>query len=316
MKSTLNPQALKFCTYLSFKMSCLAEQEQNPLTIDLVKAQALHDELAELKADKEKELRKVMPKRPLTTTRPKPKNTHRKDGSLSAAGERWYALLKVLKLPETTVGPVKEIIGEEEGNPNSPQQVKDWLYSLGWQPRTYKFVRDKATGEERQIEQVRKDGELCDSVKELIDKDSAIEVLNGLTVITHRLGVVAGFIKHVVPFGDGSKGHVVASAGGFTNTLRFKHREPIVNLPGVDRPWGAEIRGRIVPPDGVHFLIGADVTSLEDNTRRHYVSPIDPDLVKEESEEGFDPHLRIAVEAGMISQEEYEFYKWYKMYKH
>jgi transposase len=289
-------------------MDCLAEQEQNPLTIDLVKAQALHDELAELKASKEQELRKVMPKRPLTTTRTKPKNTHKKDGSLSVAGERWYALLKTLKLPETTVGPVKEIIGEEEGNPNSPQQVKDWLSSLGWQPRTYKFVRDKVTGEERQIEQVRKDGELCDSVKELIDKDPAIEVLDGLTVITHRLGVVAGFIKHAVPFGDGSKGHVVASAGGFTNTLRFKHREPIVNLPGVDRPWGPEIRGCIVAPDDVHSLIGADVSSLEDSTKRHYMQPLDPEYVKEMNVPGYDPHMALLVIAGKIKKDDYDFY--------
>ena len=85
--------------------------------------------------------------------------------------------------------------GEERGNPNSNDQVKDWLYSLGWKPRTYKFTRDKATGDERQIEQVRKNGELCSSVKELAEVDPAVDLLDGLTVLTHRAGILKSFLE-------------------------------------------------------------------------------------------------------------------------
>ena len=60
-----------------------------------------------------------------------------------------WNLCKEYKQPETTMQFVVKT-GEERGNPNSNDQVKDWLYSLGWKPRTYKFTRDKATGDERQ----------------------------------------------------------------------------------------------------------------------------------------------------------------------
>jgi hypothetical protein len=54
------------------------------------------------------------------------------------------------------------------------------------------------------------------------------------------------------------------------------------------------------------------MTSLEDTTRRHYVKPLDPNLVAEQSVKGYDAHLKIAVRAGMITEEDYEFYVNYK----
>jgi DNA polymerase I-like protein with 3'-5' exonuclease and polymerase domains len=94
---------------------------------------------------------------------------------------------------------------------------------------------------------------------------------------------------------------------GLTNTLRFKHKKPLVNLPAVDKPWGKEIRGCLTAPDG-YILCGADMTSLEDTTKRHYMQPFDPDYVEEMSQEGFDPHLDLAKHAGAITQEEIDLY--------
>jgi hypothetical protein len=53
--------------------------------------------------------------------------------------------------------------GYDEPNPNSSPQVKDWLFSLGWVPCTFKYEKED-DGTERTIPQVRKDGELTDSV--------------------------------------------------------------------------------------------------------------------------------------------------------
>ena len=237
-----------------------------------------------------------MPKRVLERMATKPKVMHKKDGELSSHGEKWVALCKEYKQSVTTIG-FKVKTGEERGNPNSNDQVKDWLRSLGWEPRTFKFVRDKATGDERQIEQVRKNSELCQSVRDLAGSDPAVDLLDGLTVLTHRAGILKSFLEcH-------TDGFLEAGIAGLTNTFRFKHYRPLVNLPGVDKPYGDVIRGCLMCPEG-YVLAGADMTSLEDTTKRHYMKPLDPDYVQEMSREGFDPHLDLALHAGVITQDD------------
>ena len=280
--------------YLTFKLDCAKEQETLRWKLDVDKAQAAYDEIMSLKVEKVEQLADAMPKRTLTRVASRPKVMHKKDGSLSSHGEKWVDLCKEYKQPETTMQFVVKT-GEERGNPNSNDQVKDWLYSLGWKPRTYKFLRDKVTGDERQIEQVRKNGELCRSVKELAEVDKAVDLLDGLTVLTHRAGILKSFL-------DCHKGGwLEASVAGLTNTFRFKHYRPLVNLPGVDKPYGDVIRGCLTCPDG-YVLAGADMTSLEDTTKRHYMKPLDPDYVEAMSREGFDPHLDLALHAGVITQ--------------
>ncbi len=292
---------LRFLRYLSFKADCLREQEANPLTIDVGKAQGHYDELTKVVEEKTKALSKVMPKVP-DQMQNKPKNLYKQDGSYSALGKKWFDTLKSLKLPEETEGPV--VVSWKDGNPGSHQQVKDWLESLGWKPCTYKFQRNKLTGEEKKIPQVRysansdpRKGELTDSVLRLKVREPAIEELEGLTVAQHRRGVFGGFLSEA----QGNK--VVASADGLTNTFRLKHRKPIVNLPGVGSPWGKEIRGCIVAPEG-EVLCGSDVSSLESMTKRHYMWPHDPEYVTEMAKPGFDEHINLAKFAGAISQED------------
>jgi DNA polymerase I-like protein with 3'-5' exonuclease and polymerase domains len=98
-------------------------------------------------------------------------------------------------------------------------------------------------------------------------------------------------------------GYVQATVAGMTNTLRFKHAKPLVNIPSVEKPYGKEIRGCLTAPEG-YTLCGADMTSLEDTTKRHYMKPLDPNYVAEMSKEGFDPHLDLAKHAGIITQED------------
>ena len=232
----------------------------------------------------------------LTRMVTQPKVMHKKDGELSSHGEKWVALCKEYKQSLTSIG-FKINTGEERGNPNSNDQVKDWLYSLGWKPRTFKFVRDKKTGDERQIEQVRKGSELCSSVVDLASVDPAVDLLDGLTVLTHRAGILKSFLEcH-------KDGYLQAGVAGLTNTFRFKHFKPLVNLPSVDKPYGDVIRGCLTCPDS-YVLAGADMTSLEDTTKRHYMKPLDPTYVEEMSREGFDPHLDLALHAGVINQDD------------
>lgn len=282
--------------YLTFKLDCAREQEELRWKLDVPKAQLAYDEIGELKVQKVEQLAEAMPRKVITRVATQPKVMHKKDGTLSSHGEKWIALCAENKMPISAKTMTVET-GKERGNPNSNDQVKDWLYSLGWKPRTYKFLRDKKTGEERKIEQVRKDSELCESVRCLSSVDPAVDLLDGLTVLTHRAGILKGFLE------GHRDGYLQAGVAGLTNTFRFKHFKPLVNLPSVDKPYGDVIRGCLTCPDG-YVLAGADMTSLEDTTKRHYMKPLDPDYVEEMSKEGFDPHLDLAKHAGVITQED------------
>ena len=282
--------------YMTFKMECAREQETLQWKLDVDKAEGHLKEWEELKAQKTEMLADAMPRKVITAVRNKPKVMHKKDGSLSANGEKWVALCKEQKQPQTTQSLTVKT-GEERANPNSTDQVKDWLFSLGWKPRTFKYLTDKKTGDTRKLEQVRKDADLCSSVKALAEIEPAISLLEGLSVLSHRIGVIKSMVNLQVD------GYVQANIAGLTNTLRFKHAKPLVNLPAVDKPYGKEIRGCLTCPDG-YTLCGADMTSLEDTTKRHYMKPLDPDYVEEMSKEGFDPHLDLAKHAGVITQDD------------
>ena len=286
----------RFVDYISFKVDCAAEQEKLRWRIDVPKAEALYAEWTALRQEKMDQLVEAMPQVPVYRKVTKPVKTHKQDGSLTAYGARWFATLEEAKMPSTTEGPINVLKEMVPANPGSNMQVKDWLYSLGWKPFTFKYSKD-VDGNEKVVEQVRNGSELCDSVKDLIPENPSVGILDGLTVLNHRLGIVKGFLDKE------RSGYVTAGINGFTNTLRFKHYKPLVNLPGVDKPYGADIRGCLIAPEG-YVLSGADMVSLEDTTKRHYMQPLDPDYVEEMSKDGFDPHLDLAKHAGAITQED------------
>ena len=295
-KSELN----KFFRYLQFKMDCAAEAERVGWKLDVGLAKDCVAKLTEQQSSKINELKGVMPRVKITTKKSKPKVCFKKDGSPSSHGERWFALLDEHKLPRHYEGEVEVIKGWDQPNPNSNDQVKSWLFSLGWEPCTFNYIKESPT-ETRLVPQVRSNGELTKSVKRLIKDNPVVSVLDGLTVIQHRLKIFEGFLECEY------NGYVRAEIDGLTNTLRFKHKKPLVNLPAVDKPWGKEVRGCLTVPDG-YTLCGADMTSLEDTTKRHYMYPYDPDYVNDMSQEGFDPHLDLALHANAVSQVEIDEY--------
>ena len=203
----------KFFGYLSFKMNCAAEAERSGWKVDLQLAQDSVDKLKEQQDYKVSELREVMPMRKLMSIKTKPKVMTKKDGSVSAHGQRWFDLLGVHGYPQSYEGDVSVVRGVDQSNPNSPDQVKDWLYGLGWEPCTHKFNKNKETGEEKKVPQIRKNGELTPSVQLLIEDNPAVGVLDGLTVIQHRLGIFYGFLETHI------NGYVKAEIDGLTNTL-------------------------------------------------------------------------------------------------
>jgi hypothetical protein len=300
-----------YISYCNFKMSILKMQQDNPIKIDVNILDKNIDFFEDLKQEKINALVPAMPKIKKTSLRKKPSQIYKKDGELSKKGEEWFNLLEAANLPDDYSGEITLVVGYEDPNPQSHVQVKDWLFSLGWEPEVYEDSKSTNPEKEGQkIPQIRVDGMLCESVLRLKEVEPAIEDLDGLSVITHRLGVLKSFKKNLV------NGYVVAGASALTNTMRFRHRSPVVNLPGVmssnkdesegkERPLrdGRYVREVMIADEGYVF-VGSDLNSLEDRSKQHYIYPYDPEYVESMMQEGFDPHLDLAVFAGALTEEQ------------
>lgn len=321
-------------TFLMFKMDNVRLKEKTGWLLDEKAAIELLDEL-ETEIDKAKSgLEAVMPPVPKYGKRVKPKNPTKNDGSLSVAGKKWLEVQKLLKedavdehgnpmvVPQED-GDIKVIIKYEPPNADSPVQVKKFLFSHGWEPETFEYKKDKEAMQlwadsgfkkelkpvPRKIPQINKEiggvKELCPSVEKLADKVPEVMNLARYGLLGHRKGIVAGFLKNM-----DENGRIPASTKGFTNTLREAHTI-IANLPGVDKLYGARIRGLLIAEPG-NICLGSDLSSLEDRTKHHFMIPYDPEYVKTMMEDDYDPHLNTAVAAGLLTNDEMEFYKWYK----
>lgn len=295
----------RLVNYLMWKGDCLRMQQDNKWKLDIPAAEKLQAELAQKIEDKTLALIEVMPKVPVYAVRKRAAKPYKKDGTLSANGEKWKELTERMGLPFEHTEDIKEITGYKEGNPASHVQMKSWLDSLSWKPETFKFIREE-DGSTREIPQINiKNGEICQSVKDLIPKCAGIEHIAGLGILNHRQSVVTGFLR------EQFRGMLTASSQGFTNTIRMQHRVPLCNLPSARVAYGEDLRSLLVCESN-ELLLGSDLSSLEDRLKHHFQWKLDPEYVKTQMKEGFDPHNAIAVMAGLMTQEDAD---WYSVYK-
>ena len=220
----------RIINYINFKLQCLKDQEEVGIFLDQELCDRTKLNLEFIYEEKIEALQKSMPQSVANILKTKPKNPFKKNGDLSVHGERWFALLKEKGLPDDT-----EVVYEKP-NPASNTQLKKWLKELGWKPQTWKV--SKATGEPVPQVSLPFGQGICPSVKALYEQAEELVHLEGLYVAKHRLGLLKSFQKNVDP-----KGYIYASAHGFTNTMRLQHKVPVVNLPGVFKEYGKEIRG-------------------------------------------------------------------------
>ena len=333
----------RLLTFLMFKMDCARLQEKTRWEVDVDLLLETEKKLEVICEAARSELESVMPKVPQFVKKEKPKKPYKKDGTLSAIGVKWEVLMRVydakevdeygtLKVQQTDVkGVYKVLNGYEEPSASSPAQVKALLYSHGWNPASFKYEKDEekfnawiakkpkegshhskwtewkeSRPEERAIPQITVGGEdgkeLCESVLELAEEVPEIRKYAEYNVAKHRLGVVKGFIRDLK---DGK--WLQARIGGFTNTLRVQHRE-LVNLPGVDKAYGKDIRGVLIAGKG-KTSVGSDLSSLEDRCKHHFMLAYDPEYVATMQEDDFDPHILMALTARMITQKEFDDFK-------
>lgn len=300
--------------YLCFKLDCAREQDEVKCKLDRELINKSLEELYALKTEKIDALVEAMPKVFKYRDVNKPAKLFKKDGSYSSAYYKWFNLLDEHNLDLNSeeganIYTLRVLVSEEPGNPSSSAQIKDWLYTLGWVPRTFEYRKNSA-GDVNAIAQIYFEDEVCPSIKELYNIEPALENLDMLSLINHRIGIFESFNKAM-----NSEDYVRAEIGGLTNTLRFKHVKPIVNLPKVFKFYGDKIRGSIISPGEEYTLCGSDMSSLEDTTKQHYMYNFDPEYVIQMRTPGFDPHLDIGVLAGMMTSEESDFFKDYNAKK-
>jgi len=319
----------RILTFLMFKADCARLKEKTKFKIDELALDSLIEDL-DVKIEAAKaELEGVMPSVPQYSKKKRPAKPFKKNGDLSASGLSWQEdLSKIGIADENGNALVKQVDldtlqilkGYEPPNINGHQQIKDFLFSKGWKPRSFKFVKDEEAQQKwadsgfkpklkpkpRAIPQVSVDGDdgkqLCESVLELAENVPEIMAYAKYTTIKHRLDMCKGFKRDLR-----EGGYLCARVGGYTNTLREQHRE-IVNVPSLSKPYGKEIRNLFIAGKG-QVLLGSDLKSLEDRVKMHFMIPHDPEYVVTMMEEDYDAHLLTALSAGMISKEDFNKYK-------
>jgi hypothetical protein len=291
----------KIIDYVSFKAAVIAEQEKYKLKLNIPYLKEKLTELDNIYNSSYTALQQGMPKVPVEKVTQRPKTMYKKDGSLTKAYTEWLVLCEQTGAAEDTES-ITTVSKYEDPKPSSQIQLKNWLFSLGWEPQTFEY-RKNTTGDTNKIPQIsNKDKELCDSVVALFEVEPLLRNLEGFTVAKHRADVLRGFLKN-----SNESGYIAASSVGLTNTMRYIHRN-IVNLPGEGKKYGEWVRSCIVAPDPLVFC-GCDISALETMTKLHYIKPFDPEYVKKLLSDDYDPHLDLAVSAGYLTEEQAQAHK-------
>lgn len=302
--------ARKLLFFLNDTLDIYQDLYKNPFTLDVETTTANLDELTKLSEEKIFLLKSIMPPNPIFAKKSIPKIMYKKDGSLSHYATEWYKLLDEIGAP-SDVTDVKYIVGYEDPNPKGDKQMKEFLNSLGWEPCTFKDVKEVSEFGEvsfRKVPQIKdKEGLLTKSVLKLVDKHPAIQELDTLGVLTHRIGILKGFLATY----NKTNNTIFGSANpenSFANTLRVRHKKPLVNLPKVKARFGKYIRSCLAAPEG-KVIIGIDVVSLENYCRTNSIATLDPSSIDELLDPTFDTHIALAEFAGLLSSDEVARYK-------
>lgn len=292
----------RYIEYLSFKMDCVREQEQIGIKIDVLHCEEVLATLTKEKEVKVDQLASAMPQCAIKSRKTYKDAIEDKNGNLFQKGDLFFNSVGQDRNAKEIIR--EKTIGWKAPNPNSSSQIKNWLFSLGWIPVHIKNVKNKESGEVKKVPQtvsVEGRGELCPSVIKLFPKEPNLKMLESLGVISHRIGIFKALLKQRV------EDRVFPSCSGLTNTLRLQH-SVVVNLPGVDKLYGHEVRASLIADEG-KLLCGSDLSGIEDNTKRHYIYQYDPEYVEEMNRPGYDAHLDIAVLANFVTSEDVAFYK-------
>ncbi len=135
------------------------------------------------------------------------------------------------------------------------EQVKEYLYSIGWKPDDWKMER---VGREF----VKKTPKLTKTSLDKLGFDGSS--IHHWTTLRSRKGVIEGWLRDLKDDRLHGKLWIVG-----TPTFRCRH-EVIANLPAVDAELGKELRELLVAEPG-RKIVGADSSGNQFRSLAHYV---------------------------------------------
>lgn len=286
--------------YINTILFIYNRQYYHSLILDVDKTQKNISNLETLAGEIKTKLETFLEPTPVYTTKFPPKNMYKNSGELTVRGSDWYELLRENNLPSDTPV-VKYVSNYKNPNAGSTDQIKNWLFSLGWKPKIYK-ASVNVNGDVVNVPQVKdKEGNLCSSVVEIAKSIPEVSLYEDLTTLVSRAATLKRLLANVRP--DGS---VYQEIAGFTSTLRSRHKI-VVNIPKVSAKYGKEVREVFTCLVG-EVVLGCDIVSLESFTRSNWIYDIDREYALESVERGFDPHLDLAISAGAITKDDLEKY--------
>jgi len=168
-------------------------------------------------------------------------------------------------------------------NLNSPLQLKEWLYTIGWVPDEWNYKKDPRGREikDESGEKIKTSPKISQSSLDLLDGYLG-ECISYRNKANHKKNQIAGLIRRTptdtmrVPAGANPIG---------TPTRRMKHsgvanipkatsnkEGSLVWFPGKQNPFfGTEMRSLFSAPEG-KVLVGRDAAGLEFRVFAHYVN--------------------------------------------
>ena len=138
----------------------------------------------------------------------------------------------------------------------STDYVKEFLYSIGWEPLDWNWER-------RGKEFVKKSPKLCEESLRALGEDG--ELVNQFYGTRSRLGILQGWIASTDPDGK-LRGDMFTIA---TPTGRARHKI-VVNVPSPKATWGKEMRSLFGCEKG-YKVVGADSSGNQMRALCHYL---------------------------------------------
>lgn len=180
----------------------------------------------------------------------------RKDGCYTINTARWFDIdIEEGRNSRPIEGPYCRVYFEQ-GKLSSIEVVKDYLYSIGWEPDEWNYEQIKGVP-------VKKSPKLTESSLFLLGDDG--RAISEYYTIRSRKGILEGWIEEVKK--DGRLHGRMWTIG--TPTFRCRH-EVVANLPSVDSVYGKEMRSLLICEEGFS-IVGADSAGNQMRGLCHYI---------------------------------------------
>jgi len=189
---------------------------------------------------------------------------YRKDGAYMARTVHHFGIEQDLGKTTQPISGLYQRIKFLDPDLGSMEYVKEYLYSIGWEPLDWNWERK---GKEFK----KKSPKLCEESLKRLGEDG--ELLNTFYTTRSRLGILQGWIANTDEDGK-LRGDMFTIA---TPTGRARHRI-VVNVPSPKATWGSEMRALFGCDEG-YKVVGADSSGNQFRALCHYIK--DPEFTNE-----------------------------------